>query len=333
MATCLIGTPSNRVPLPQTDIPTPMTQIRNTRLDWLDQTRGLALVAMTAYHLTWDLFSMGLSSINPVSTPFLVWSAKSIAAMFLLLSGLSLTLAHSASVNWQQVWSRLLRLSLAAGLVSLGSYYLFPASWIAFGILHHMALAGLIGLLFLRMHPFGLLGLAVLCLILPDIAKNDIFNTGPWLFLGLSTVIAPANDYVPLLPWFAFVLVGIALPQILPQIRHRTKKQTQQSFRLLGFLGRHSLLYYLIHQLVLLGTLNLLLAMGILVPAQTTKAHFTQACERDCSFDQGDETLCRRICSCIFENLQQTPLILTTPPSAMTAEQENKLRTAIKQCR
>ena len=310
-----------------------MKQNRKSRLDWLDQARGVALIAMTAYHLTWDLFSLGITSLNPVSTVSLAWSAKCIAAVFLLLSGLSLALAHETSIHWHKVWTRSLKLFAASGLVSLGSYYLFPASWIAFGILHHIALAGLLGLLFLRMPPVGLIILGFVCLILPDFAKSDLFNGALWVFLGLSTFIAPANDYVPLLPWFGFVLLGIALHQLWPRMRQQATSETRQSIRLLGFMGRHSLLYYLIHQPILLGALNLLLALGVVAPAQTTRDNFTQACERDCSFDQGDEALCRRICTCIYEDLQQSPGILNTPPSAMTAEQEAKLRAAIKQCR
>ena len=310
-----------------------MTASYRTRLDWLDQARGLALMAMTFYHLTWDLFSLGLTTLNPVSTASLAWSAKIIAACFLGLSGLSLVLAHPSHIDWHKVWQRSVRLCAAAALVSLGSYYLFPASWIAFGILHHMALAGLIGLVFLRLPALGLIAVALLCLILPDVAKSDMFNDPLWLFLGLSTFIAPANDYVPLLPWFGFFLAGMAVPHVSPSLLPPAQAQTGRPLRLFGFLGRHSLLYYLIHQPLLLGFLNLLLATGVVIPAQTTRANFTQACERDCSFDQGDEALCRRICSCIYEDLQQIPSILATPPSAMTAEQEQKLRSAVKQCR
>ena len=311
-----------------------MKQTHAPRLDWLDQARGIALLAMTCYHFTWDLFSLGLTDLNPVSTMWLAWSAKGIAATFLLLSGLALALAHQSRILWRKVLVRSLTLGGAASLVSLGSYFLFPASWIAFGILHHMALAGVIGLLFLRLPPFALIGLALLCLLLPDFAKHDVFNSAPWLFLGLSTIIAPANDYVPLLPWFGFVLLGMALPKLWPVLQHHSPApQPSRPLRLIGLMGRHSLIYYLIHQPVLLGLLNLLIAVGVLMPAATTRAHFTQACERDCSFDQGDEALCRRICQCIYEEVQKTPNLLNTAPADMTADQEQKLRSAIKQCR
>ena len=310
-----------------------MHNVHSKRLTGLDQARGVALIAMTAYHLSWDLFSLGLTSINPVSTSVLAWSAKIIAASFLWLSGIALTLAHPDQIHWNKVWQRSLRLFAAAGLVSLGSYSLFPASWIAFGILHHMALAGLLGLLVLRLSLTVLLSLAGLCFILPLFAKTALFNPPVWLFLGLSTVVAPANDYVPLLPWFGFVLGGITMARLWPQKPTGNHHPLSRSQRLFGFLGRHSLLYYLIHQPLILGMLNVLLAFGILSPTEIIRAEFTNACERDCSFDQGDEKMCRRLCSCLFENLQQTPDLLATPPASMTPAQEDRLRAAIRQCR
>jgi uncharacterized membrane protein len=267
------------------------------RLDWLDQARGLAVLAMTAYHFSWDLFSLGLSRLDPVNTTVLAFFAKSIAACFLLLSGFALVIAHPAAIHWGKVRWRFLWLAGAAAVVSFGSFVLFPASWIAFGILHHMALAGLLGLVVLR-----------------------------WPLW--------ANDYVPLLPWFGFFLIGMIGAKLSPAFLtapRQTASSRPQKF--LGFLGRHSLIYYLIHQPVLLGLLNGLLALGLVSPAQNQRLDFTQACERDCSFDQGDEQMCRRICGCLFDNLQSTPDMLTTTPAQMSPKQEERLRQAIKQCR
>lgn len=304
------------------------------RLHWLDQARGAALLAMTAYHLSWDLFSLGVSSINPVTTQTLTWSAKIIAAVFLALSGFSLVTAHAQTIQWRKIRPRLLKLAGAAALVSLGSFLLFPASWIAFGILHHMALASLLGLLFVRWSALPLAGLALAVLILPDFARNDFFNAPLFLFLGLARIVAPANDYVPLLPWFGFFLAGMAWAKTIalhpPAL---AQADPSRPLRLMGFLGQHSLLYYLIHQPVLLGLLNLLLALGLLSPVQNQRVEFTAACERDCSFDLGDEQICRRMCGCIYNDLQTAPDVLTTPPALMSPKQEGRLRQAIKQCR
>ena len=307
---------------------------QKTRLDWLDQARGLAVLAMTAYHVCWDLFSLGLSRLDPVNTPALSFFAKSIAASFLLLSGFSLVIAHQATIDWGKVRTRVLWLAGAAALVSLGSFVLFPASWIAFGILHHMAVAGLLGLLILRWPVWALGALALGCLVLPDFARSDLFNGPYFLVLGLARLVTPANDYVPLLPWFGFFLIGMACAKLCPAaLLVSTHNAPSRPERLLGFLGRHSLLYYLLHQPIILGLLNGLLALGVVSPLQNQRVDFTQACERECSFDQGDEPLCRKVCGCLFDTLQATPDLLNTPPAQMSPKQEERLRHAIKQCR
>ena len=76
------------------------------RWNALDRLRGAALIAMALYHTTWDLHEQGLLSVNPVSHPAFMWSARIIAATFLLLSGVSLTLAHPERINWKQFWRR-----------------------------------------------------------------------------------------------------------------------------------------------------------------------------------------------------------------------------------
>ena len=169
----------------------------SSRLSGLDRLRGAALIAMALYHTTWDLHDQGLLSLDPVSHPAFMWSARIIAATFLVLSGVSLTLAHPERINWQKFWRREAQLLVAALAVSVGSYMLFPQSWIAFGILHHLAAGSLLASLLLYRSTPVLLGLALLCLFLPQLATHEALD-GRWLeWIGLSAHVSPANDYVP----------------------------------------------------------------------------------------------------------------------------------------
>jgi uncharacterized membrane protein len=65
------------------------------------------------------------------------------------------------------------------------------------------------------------------------------------------------EDYVPLFPWLGVVLIGIFAGAWVAG-RDRTVIASLQRFApaWLAFLGRHSLLVYMVHQPVLLGILR-----------------------------------------------------------------------------
>jgi uncharacterized membrane protein len=71
------------------------------------------------------------------------------------------------------------------------------------------------------------------------------------------------EDYVPLLPWFGVVLVGLFIGQQLLQARRLAPARSWLAAghigRSLEWAGRHSLAIYMIHQPLLLGILYLLL--------------------------------------------------------------------------
>ena len=308
-----------------------MTQ--SARWNALDGLRGAALIAMALYHTTWDLHEQGLLSVNPVSHPAFMWSARIIAATFLLLSGVSLTLAHPERINWKQFWRREAQLLAAAVAVSVGSYLLFPQSWIAFGILHHLALPAMLATTLLY-RPAGVLGLvAVICLLLPYGASHEVFDGHFLQWLGLSVHVTPANDYVPLFPWFAFVVLGLLVGRILKARIPVPETELGRAARGLAFLGRHGLVFYLIHQPVLIGLISGMVALGALEPVHTTPQNFMGACERDCAIETPDAKACKRMCGCLYQELKDLPLMSSKGNGALSVEEENRIRAGVKLCR
>jgi uncharacterized membrane protein len=92
----------------------------------------------------------------------------------------------------------------------------------------------------------------------------------PWLiWLGLTPDNVCAVDFFPIFPWFGVVLIGIFVGNSLypGATRKFNLCDISNSFiiRLFCFLGRHSLLIYLIHQPLLITLLYLL---GIVSIAQ-----------------------------------------------------------------
>ena len=199
---------------------------------------------MVLYHFSWDLSVFGFIEVD-VARDYRL-AAMAIAASFLVISGIGLTLAGRLKPR------RLGIIIGAAALVSLGSWWFDPEAFIFFGILHCIALSSLLALPFLRA-PGWVLGLAAAIVLAGGWWAHPYFDAGPWLWLGLSTQVPLTNDYIPIVPWFAFVLLGMGAGRLRPGA------WAQWGPRPLVWLGRWSLVIYLTHQPILTGLLFLLM--------------------------------------------------------------------------
>ena len=63
-----------------------------------------------------------------------------IVSLYLFCAGLGQAAAVDQGQDWRRFWKRWAQVAACALLVSLGSALVFPGSWIAFGVLHAMAL-------------------------------------------------------------------------------------------------------------------------------------------------------------------------------------------------
>lgn len=276
------------------------------RLRWLDLARGLAVILMVVYHFSWDLSFHGFLDfdVNRV----LGWRifARGIAASFLFLAGFSLWLAHGRGFRPAAFWRREIILVLAAGLVTLGTWYAFPSSYVFFGILHCIAASSLIALLFLRLPGWVTALAALLVLIAPFTLANEAFNAPLLAFIGLRTVPPATNDYVPLLPWLSPLLAGLAAGQLIPALARATEAGSISTVeRGLRFLGRHSLIIYLIHQPLLFGATSL--AASYIKPGvNDASGEFLSACEASCVKKGGLRQTCIETCFCTLDGLEKT---------------------------
>jgi uncharacterized membrane protein len=304
-----------------------------TRLAWLDIVRGIALIAMATYHFMWDLSTFGYLEPGYAAVGWPKFYARAIASTFLFLAGFSLALAHRDGIRWPKFWRRWILVAGAALLVTVASYFAIPQGLIHFGILHAIAAASLVGLPFLRLPPILTFAAAISAFAAPLYLKSDLFNT-PWLWwVGLSTEPRQSFDYVPLLPWLAPVLAGIGIARLAPVDRllrqiASGENPPKRPGNMLAFLGRHSLVFYLVHQPVLI---SILYGVSIALPAPGHPEAFVRDCVATC-LPQGNDTFCRRYCECALDGLEKGKLLAPLQSGTMPEAYRGDIDKIRSQC-
>lgn len=221
-----------------------------SRSDRLDALRGLAIVWMAAFHFGFDLNHFGWIQQNFYRDPVWTWQRTAIVSLFLFCAGGGQALAVLAGQGAARFWKRWAQVAGCALLVSAGSWFMFPNSWISFGVLHGMAVMLLLLRLGMsRLPSAALLALAALAIAAPQFLQQPVFDTRWTNWTGLVTHKPITEDYVPVLPWMGVMLLGFVVT------RARAGLWAGRAPRPLAVLGRWSLSFYMVHQPVLIGAL------------------------------------------------------------------------------
>ena len=96
----------------------------------------------------------------------------------------------------------------------------------------------------------GYLGFGDGWVLLPRFLYQNLFTA----YLGFYPEGFFSTDYFPLVPWLFLFWVGFFLHHLVG--RERMEPLRRSICPALGWLGRHSLVVYLLHQPVLYGVLN-----------------------------------------------------------------------------
>ncbi|WP_042690351.1 DUF1624 domain-containing protein [Azospirillum sp. B506] len=284
-------------------VTTAQEPVQGTRRPAIDVARGLALVAMAAYHGSWDATYFGLAHFDLLNDPLWLAARTAILSSFLLLAGIGLVLATRDGFDRDRFLRRLGRVAAGAALVSAASYALFPSSPIFFGVLHHIAVASVIGLAFVRLPAVLTLAVAGAAVLAGTTQTVPLFDS-PWLrWIGLTTVPPDSNDFVPLLPWIGGVLAGIGLGRLWPGLGAGVAV-TGSAGRVLALAGRHSLAVYLLHQPLLFG---IVWATVQLMPGEPAAVRdFKAACVASCESAGVSSATCTANCGCVQSELVRT---------------------------
>jgi len=228
----------------------------------LDALRGLAVVWMTVFHFCFDLNLHGFLHQRMLADPFWTVQRSVIVSLFLFCAGIGQGVAIHAGQGWPRFWRRWAQVAGCAALVTLGSWLVFPDTFIGFGVLHGLAVMLVIARLSAGLGrwlwPLGAAALALPWIaagLLPGSGLEAAFNGVPLRVLGLVTVKPFTEDYVPILPWLGVVWWGLAAGGWLARRRSGLLdgRLPGRAAAALAWLGRHSLPWYMLHQPVLMG--------------------------------------------------------------------------------
>lgn len=313
-----------------TSVPPP-TNAAGRRLPLIDAARGAAVIAMIVYHFTWDLRYFGYVAADVEGGSWRLF-ARAIATSFLVLVGVSLALATQRRIDWRRYLRRLALIGGCALAITVVTRFVFPDAFIFFGILHHIAVASLLVLAFLRLSPLLTIAGAVACLLAPWALAGPVFDA-PWLvWLGLSTALPRTNDFVPVFPWFGAVLAGVAAARLWIDYAPTLRIERDLAPSWLLWIGRHSLGIYLLHQPLLFGAVYL--ASEIKPPDYLAfEGQYLESCNTFCSNSEVDADVCRETCSCLAERSQAAGLWSDLMRQTLTAEDERRYHDLVDSCR
>ena len=235
------------------------------RLHFLDALRGFTLINMIAFHGLWNLvYLFGIRADWYTGTPGYLWQ-QWICWTFITLSGFC----------WSFSRNHLKRGAMVFGgglVVTAATFIAMPESRIVFGVLTCIGSCMLLmipGEKLLKKVPAAL-GLAVsfaLFLLLRNVSSGSLGFEG-WVlcqlpdslyrnlltaYLGFPPRGFFSTDYFPLLPWFFLFVTGYFLFRVLDEQNLNGKLFARGQVPVLNWLGRHSLIVYLLHQPILYG--------------------------------------------------------------------------------
>jgi len=228
----------------------------------IDAARGIAIIFMILYHIFYDLYYFAGLDIDLWSGP-LWFIGRASAATFIFLVGVSLTISYSRAKTqlteketFKKYLYRGIRIFSWGLLITAMTYLFLDKGTIYFGILHFIGLSIILAYPFLKFRQLNIL-LAAAIITIGLYIKGLAFNTALLIPLGLKPEIFYTLDYFPIFPWFGAVLLGIYIGNTFYPNGKRMFRipDIKRQLRPLRFLGKNSLMIYLVHQPILIAVI------------------------------------------------------------------------------
>ena len=209
----------------------------------IDFLRGIAFICMVYDHVMYDL-----NSIFGVRVHTIDLIGDFSAVLFMILCGISTTLSRNCFKRGALVFgAAMLLTAVTATIDALFNMRLI----IVFGILHLLGIAMMLSYIIKKLPNIliAIISVAIYLLSVPFGKIRDIANI--FFAFGIHDPTFYSSDYYPLIPFLSFIFIGIVIGKILYK-----DKTSLFPFSIgknpLSFIGKHSLILYLIHQPIVL---------------------------------------------------------------------------------
>ncbi len=233
------------------------------RYNLIDALRGFSLINMIAYHFLYDVFMV--YGINPEWTfhPLVIVWERCICTSFILLSGVCLHFSKHA-------YRRGIIINLCGFLITAVTFFAMPSQAVWFGVLNligcSMMICNALRPCLDRINPYLGAGISLLFYAVfygvPEryigffgiklISVPDLFYRFKYLaFIGFPDSGFRSSDYFPIITWIFIYIIGYFLWRIIKSFNK--EDFFRRRIYVLDFLGRHSLIIYLLHQPALIG--------------------------------------------------------------------------------
>lgn len=242
--------------------------MKTTRYTLLDILRGLTIISMVFFHATWDLVFLYDVKLSWFNNHFAHLWQQSICWSFILLSGFCFPIGKKKLRRGLEVFG-------ASLLVTVVTLIFMPENRVLFGILStlgfFMILSALLDNTLKKINPYIGFILMFTLFVLTKNVNDGFLGFEKWnfyqlpsklysnlftAFLGFPTDEFFSGDYFSVFPWIFLFWCGYFLHGIftkLDWLKHLSP------FRItpLEWLGRHSLVIYMLHQPIIYGALYL----------------------------------------------------------------------------
>ena len=232
----------------------------------LDELRGLDLISMMLYHGMWDVvFLFGVAQKWYTGRPGLCVAAEHLLGLYPAFGLLPAAGGHHPFRRGAVVFG-------AGALVTAVTLLFLPEDVVWFGVLtllgSSMLLTAALDPLFRRVPPAAGVAVSALLFWVTYPTMNGFWNlpgrrlalpqalyaSYTTAYLGFMPKSFFSTDYFPLLPWLFLFWAGYFLHHLVG--RGRLAPLRRSVCPPLGWMGRHSLVLYLLHQPVILGVLT-----------------------------------------------------------------------------